>query len=141
MRVLIAHRDVTILEALQSYLWDCGHEAEIAMDGIECSVILNEYVPDVVVVADDLLWGGYEGVMAKMSENPSLSAIPVIQVGNRVREANQGALWGPPVVGWLPQHFRIGQLINQLSSIRRKMPLLKHPMEVESWLETESSFT
>ena len=50
MRILIADNDEPRLGIVQSYLWDHGHEAEIAVDGLECIAILREFVPDVLVL-------------------------------------------------------------------------------------------
>ena len=137
MRVLIADRDAPLLEALQSYLWDCGHEAEIATDGVECSLILDEYTPDVVVLADDLLWGGSDGVMAKMSESSLLSHVPVIRIEETTHDGSSeaprsGLHCTPPVVGRLPRPFRISRFMEQVISARHKPRATYHSEEAES---------
>lgn len=80
MRVLIADADEAFLEILQSFLWDRGHEVEIASDGLECLSMLHEFLPAVVLLDRDLLWGGADGVIAQMCEDPNLADIPVILV-------------------------------------------------------------
>lgn len=82
MRMLIADADETYLEILQSYFWDRGCEVEIAADGLECMAILREFVPEVLVVERDLLWGGCEGVLALMQATAKLTDIPVVLVTN-----------------------------------------------------------
>jgi two-component system OmpR family response regulator len=82
MRVLIADADAALLEILRSFLRDRGHEVEIAGDGLECLSTLREFAPDVLVLDRDLLWGGGDGVMARMCEDPSLADVPVIFVAD-----------------------------------------------------------
>lgn len=82
MRVLIADADEALFALLQSFLWDRGHEAEFASDALKCLTMLREFVPDVLVLDRDLLWGGCDGVMAHMCEDPDLAAVPVILVAN-----------------------------------------------------------
>jgi len=129
------------LEALQSYLWDSGHEAEIATDGIECSLILNEYTPDVVMLADDLLWGGIEGVMAKMSETPLLSNIPVIQIEAQSLLESKFAIRGHQLVARLRKPIRIGEVTARLNSLTHSSHIAFRSDEgVNSWQLMESTF-
>ena len=55
-----------------------GFEVEMALSGLECVSRLRERVPDVLVLEPQLPWGGGDGVLAMMSEDPDLTAVPVM---------------------------------------------------------------
>ena len=78
MRVLIAGCDATLLEELQACFWSCEHDAEIAENAIECVTILRQFAPKLLVIVDELLWGGADGVIAFMLEDPKLSKTRVV---------------------------------------------------------------
>lgn len=82
MRVLIVDSDQELLEILQSFMSKCGHEAEVATNGLECLDILREFPPEVLVLEEELLWGGCENILALMSEDPVLNQIPTILIGD-----------------------------------------------------------
>jgi DNA-binding NtrC family response regulator len=66
---LLADPDEVLLEIVQSFLFDRGHEAEVASNGLECMSWLRQFVPDVLVLDQDLLWGGSDGVLARMIDD------------------------------------------------------------------------
>jgi DNA-binding response OmpR family regulator len=55
-----------------------GFEVEMALSGLECVSRLRERVPDVLVLEPQLPWGGGDGVLAMMGEDPNLAAVPVM---------------------------------------------------------------
>lgn len=118
MRVLLADRDQFFLEIVQSFLWDRGHEAEIACDGIECWALLREFAPDIVVLGDGLLWGGCEGVLAKMRDDPLLSKLPVILTGDRQVREELVALSTLPAA-CLVKPYRLGELLSHIDAASR----------------------
>lgn len=124
MRVLIADGSVPFAETLQSYLWDRGHEAELAVDGLECTEVLRYFVPDVVVLEHELLWGGSDGVMAFMQGDEELADVPVILIGNKPRPHQRHDSNRPPVVAWLQKPFGLGELMCQIDRTgqRRQLP-------------------
>lgn len=116
MRILVADADQAFLEILQSYLLSRGHEAEIASDGLKCIAIMRNLVPDVLVLESGLLWGGCDGVMAQMQDDPLLSHIPVILIADAQEVFD--ALTNLAVVAWLRKPFRLSALLEQISAIR-----------------------
>jgi DNA-binding response OmpR family regulator len=117
MRILIADNDEPRLGIMQSYLWDHGHEAEIAADGLECIAILQEFVPDALVLDQELLWGGCDGVMAQVGDDPLLCQIPVILVVDEREKFYSSA--HPRVVAWLKKPFRLSDLLGHITSLSR----------------------
>ncbi len=122
MRILMADPNETFLEVLQSYLWNRGHEAEIAIDGLECIAMLRDFVPDVLVMERDLRWGGCDGVLTRMSEEPSLAKIPTILTADNGAPNASRAFVVPqhaPIVGWLYKPFRLVELLASVTLAQR----------------------
>lgn len=115
MRVLIADADEALLEILQSFLWDRGHEVEVAGNGLECLTMLREFSPDALVLDRDLLWGGGEGVLAHMCEDLGLAGVPVILV----TDEDMAHRADGHVVSWLRKPYRLSDLLAQIDSISR----------------------
>jgi CheY-like chemotaxis protein len=78
IRVLMADPDESIHPVYREPLSREGFELDMALSGLECVARLRERVPDVLVLEPQLPWGGGEGVLAMMSEDPDLAAIPVM---------------------------------------------------------------
>ena len=102
---------------MQTRLWDQGCEAEIASNGLDCIAMLREFVPNVLVLANDLLWGGCDGVMSLMGDDPRLSQIPVIYLVDSQEDID--ALTNPTVVAWLKKPCRLSALLGQIASAFR----------------------
>ena len=114
MRVVIADNDEPFLDLLQAYLWNFGHKAEITTTGIQCIATMRQLVPDVLVVDNELLWGGGAGVVAEMSSDRRLCQIPIILLADSQEEFDD--LANPQVITWLPKPFRLHELLRWLTS-------------------------
>jgi DNA-binding response OmpR family regulator len=113
MRVLIADTDDEFLEILQSFLRGRGHAVEIAGDGLECLTMLREFAPDMLVLDRDLLWGGGDGVMAYMREDPSLAGVPVVFVADEDASDKPAGFYSR----WLQRPFRLSDLLARINSV------------------------
>jgi CheY-like chemotaxis protein len=118
MRVLLADPDTEFLEIVQCFLGDRGHEAEIAADGPECISLLQDFVPDVVVMDTDLRWGDTDGVLAEMREDPLLSNLPVILTSNGMDRDEVVAVSRLPTAH-LFKPYRLGELLVYINSANR----------------------
>jgi len=114
MRILIADSDHTFLEAFQSYMWDNGYDTETATNGLECSAILYRFVPDVLVIERELLWGGCDGVLAKMQDEPTLSQIPIVVLIANSNDEYE-SLSNPNVVAWMQKPFQLRDSLDQIT--------------------------
>ena len=114
MRILIADADATFLEAFQAYMWENGFDAETSTNGLECSEILNRFIPDVLVIERNLLWGGCEGVLAKMQNDPRLLQIPIVVLVSN-SEDEYDTLSNPNVVAWLRKPFLLRDSLDQIT--------------------------
>lgn len=78
MKILLAGKDEKSLDMLSAYLSDTGHEVETARNGLGCIAHLRSSLPDLLIMEQDLLWGGSNGVLSRMNDDSVLSTIPVI---------------------------------------------------------------
>jgi DNA-binding response OmpR family regulator len=111
VRILVADMDEELLELLQSFLWDRGHEAEIAADGLEFLITLRVFQPDVLVLDQKLLWGDSDELVTVLGEDPTLSGIPVVLITGEATADEFDATVMPSMIGWLPKPFRLCDLL------------------------------
>lgn len=55
-----------------------GFDVVTADNGLECLQIFQSFTPDVIVIEPELLWGGGDGVLDVIREDPVLSEVPVL---------------------------------------------------------------
>lgn len=116
MRVLIADGDIPFLGMLQSFLRDGGHEIEVAADGLGCRSVLRNFIPEVLVIERDLLWGGSDGVLAVMRDDPDLGEVPVILITNRRGDVRPDWCATPPIASSLQKPFRLSALLREAAA-------------------------
>lgn len=78
IRVLMADPDESLPSVYRAALSRDGFELVTALNGLECVARLRERVPDVLVLEPRMPWGGGDGVLAMMGEDPDLAIIPVM---------------------------------------------------------------
>ena len=70
--VLIAEADRDLRDAYVLFLAGLGFEIDTAADGLECLSKLHRFLPDVLILDVELLWGGGEGVRATLGDETQL---------------------------------------------------------------------
>ena len=70
--VLIADHDRLLLAAYSQHLTLRGANVSTARTGLECWEKLRQSVPNLLVLEPELLWGGGDGVLALLNEQPSI---------------------------------------------------------------------
>jgi DNA-binding response OmpR family regulator len=78
IRVLMADPDESLHPLYREPLSREGFEVDRALSGLECVSRLRERVPDVLVLEPQLPWGGGDGVLTLMGEDPDLASVPVM---------------------------------------------------------------
>ena len=78
IRVVVADPDESLHPVYRELLSREGFEVVAAVSGLDCVARLLQRVPDVLVLEPLLPWGGGDGVLAMMSENPALAIVPVM---------------------------------------------------------------
>jgi DNA-binding response OmpR family regulator len=77
IRVLIADPDESLLAAYRTLL-RTDFEVATAPNALKCVRRLRQAVPDVLVLEPQLPWGGGDGVLSIMRDEPSLADTPVM---------------------------------------------------------------
>ena len=77
-RLLIADEDELFLRLQNRFFAAHDFEVETAASGVECIEKMRRVPPDVAIIDVHLLWGGGDGVLAAMQDDPSLAWIPVV---------------------------------------------------------------
>jgi DNA-binding response OmpR family regulator len=122
MRVMIAGTDRNTLISLRAYFSDRGHESEISRNGVECMVGLREFVPDLLIMEFDILWGGCEGVLATMNADPRLTEVPVVLFTETYKQLALDTY--PKIIARLTHPFqphelrRLNELIDNMDAAR-----------------------
>jgi DNA-binding response OmpR family regulator len=78
IRVLMADPDESLHPLYREPLSREGFEVDRALNGLECVSRLRERRPDVLVLEPQLPWGGGDGVLAMMGEDPQFATVPVM---------------------------------------------------------------
>jgi CheY-like chemotaxis protein len=78
VRVLMADPDESLPAVYREPLLRDGFELVTAVNGLECVARLRECEPNVLVLEPRIPWGGGDGVLAMMGEDPDLAIIPVM---------------------------------------------------------------
>jgi CheY-like chemotaxis protein len=115
--VLFADADRELRDACRQFLSRHGFQVDAAADGLECLAKLRRTVPDLLILDLELPWGGGDGVLGLLREEPRklpnrvvlTSAIAAIKVlGNFV---------AAPVVQVLAKPFALSTLLESASSV------------------------
>jgi carbon storage regulator len=72
VRILIADRDEFLLATYREHLSQHGAVVATATTGLACMDRLRVFAPNVLVLDPSLLWGGGDGVLAVMDEEPEI---------------------------------------------------------------------
>jgi carbon storage regulator len=80
VRVLIADPDEFLLTAYREHLGRYGALVATAATGLECIERLRDFAPEVLVLDPSLLWGGGDGVLALMEEEPEIRPASVLLI-------------------------------------------------------------
>lgn len=78
VRILIADRDEFLLAAYREHLSRRGVIVATATTGLTCIDRLRDFEPDVLVLDPAILWGGGDGVLAVMHEEPQIRPASVL---------------------------------------------------------------
>jgi DNA-binding response OmpR family regulator len=96
-RVLIAVPDAALLDAYRKRLAADGFKVETARDGLECIDRLRAFMPEVLVLSTALPWGGGDGVLAVLSEDPQLPHVSVIVLSSGHDVGGPARIWDYPI--------------------------------------------
>lgn len=75
--VLIAHGNARLRMSYSDALSHRGFLVTTANDGLTCLALLRGITPDVLMLEQELLWGGADGVLAMLHDDLALPRMPV----------------------------------------------------------------
>ena len=78
IRALIADPDQSLLNYYREGLAPPGFAVVTVTNGLDCLDHLRHWVPDILVLENELPWGGGPGVIALMGEMPDMARVPVV---------------------------------------------------------------
>jgi DNA-binding response OmpR family regulator len=73
--VLIAEADASLCGSYERKFTGSGLRVETATDGLDCWTKLRAASPDALMVDMDLLWGGSDGVLARLREDATVNPV------------------------------------------------------------------
>jgi carbon storage regulator len=77
-RVLIADPSEYLLNFYRDHLAQRGFHVETAVNGLDCVRKLQDFRPEALVLEPCMPWGGGDGVLAVMHEDPDVPVVPVM---------------------------------------------------------------
>ena len=110
-------------DASCSFLSSQGWQVDAAVDALECLAKLRRSVPDLLILDLELPWGGGDGVLGLLREQPQLqpnrvvltSAVASAHVLDKLASFHQQ----PPFVQALTKPFPLSALLDDRASMRR----------------------
>lgn len=97
LSMLIAHADHAILDMFRPFCEKNGYRAFNVQNGLECVAMLRHTQPDVIILDQQLPWGGPDGVLAHMREEKDIAWAPVIIVCDQTAHLSAELLAAPVV--------------------------------------------
>lgn len=114
--LLIAESDELMLDAMKRYLLLRGYEVETATGGVECLEKLRQNDGGVLILDLELSWGGGDGVLSVMRDDPVLAHMPVILTSIQSRVELLLETISPPITQILLKPFSLELLLSTIRS-------------------------
>jgi signal transduction histidine kinase len=94
----------------------CGFDASTASDGLSCLEQWRARTPHVLVLDTDLLWGGADGVLARLNETPPSGTPPTVFVTGPACVETLSRCTGVPPSCCLERPVRLTALLERVRS-------------------------
>jgi CheY-like chemotaxis protein len=107
----IADADRDICHLYKTFFSRHGWQVRTSGGGVECLAQLRQGAPHLLILDLDLPWGGVEGVLAVMRDDPRLARVPVILTSAGVPPETVAGLIAPPVVRALEKPNSLATLL------------------------------
>jgi DNA-binding response OmpR family regulator len=128
--VLIADADRDLCELYRRFFSRHGWQVQTSGGGLECLAQLRQCSPHLLILDLQLPWGGAEGLLAVMRDDPGLARVPVILTSTEASPEAPAGLVLPPVVQALWKPFSLAVLLNIVrSGLGKGQPVSRK----ESW--------
>jgi DNA-binding NtrC family response regulator len=108
--LLVANSDNAMSGLYNHYFSSVGYRVETVSDGRACLDRIREDLPDMLLLDQQLPWGGGEGVLACLREESDLTRIPVILFADVLPIQELSRLLVPPVIRCLEKRCSVTTL-------------------------------
>ncbi len=123
---LVVDDSITVRRVTQRLLERNGMRVLTAKDGVEAMALLQEHVPDVILLDIEMpRMDGYE-VAAHVRNDPRLADVPIIMITSRVGEKHRARAIELGVDDYLGKPYQESQLLDAIEPLvlaRRRQPL------------------
>jgi CheY-like chemotaxis protein len=109
--VHIADADGELCDLYRRFFRHHGWQVQTAAGGLECLAQLREGSPNLLILDSQLPWGGADGVLAVMRDDPGLARVPVVLTSTGACPEFDAGLASPPVIHALWKPFSLTALL------------------------------
>ena len=124
MRILIADRDEFRLAGYRDHLSQHGAAVATVTTGLACVARLRDFAPDVLVLDAAIPWGGGDGVLAAMQEEPAIRPTAVLLYTHRQDRSLLYRLSSFRVDDFQPKPLNARQLRERICTMRTLLPAI-----------------
>lgn len=110
--ILVAESDDELRDLFQVYFRKLGFEVTTATSGLDCLEHLRQNPPDVLLLDEDLVWGGADGVLAWLREQSRCDRTAVVMMSTIDGLPDEDE----PVVASLQKPFRLTSLLANVNA-------------------------
>jgi carbon storage regulator CsrA len=117
-RILIADPDEFLVSSYRECFSEFGAVVATAATGLACVKLLREFTPDVLILEPALPWGGADGVLAILQEEPAIRPASVILLASGVNRTQLYRLSPFRVDDFQTKPLSPRQLLERICSMR-----------------------
>jgi DNA-binding NtrC family response regulator len=121
--ILIADADQDLCDLFEQFFSHQGWQVRTFGGALECLAQLRQCPPQLLILDADLPWGGADGLLAVMRDDPALARVPVILTSTEGSLEAHPRLLSPPVVQVLEKPFPLAALLERAhSAVETRQP-------------------
>ncbi len=111
--VLIADADADLCDLYRRFFSRHGWQVQLSRDGVECLGRLRDGSPGFLILDLQLKWGGADGLLEIMRDDPCLASVPVVLTSTTAQPETFPQLTLSPVVQVLEKPFSFSALLRE----------------------------
>ena len=119
--VLIADADADLSDLYRRFFSRHGWQVQLSRDALECLGKLRDGLPGFLILDLQLAWGGADGLLEMMREDPRLASVPVVLTSTTASPETFSDLTAPPVVQVLEKPFSLSALLHEAEGFPLEM--------------------
>jgi CheY-like chemotaxis protein len=118
--MLVADADAKLCDLYRRFSTERGYQVETTSDGLDCVSKLRQVTPAVLVLDLELRWGGGDGVLGWLREEPQFLPHRVVLTSAEASAHHFDRLASPPVVKTLTKPFPLSALLDDSAPVAPK---------------------